>query len=78
MYIVYKQAHGNQLFQAVLHDQVWNGNRAISTTSDVDPQCDYSPGLAEIKNGKKSDLVLANKGTGTSEVGTQIYVSELS
>jgi len=77
MYITYKAEDGNDIYQAMLTDQAWSGNKAIYDTSDISPESDTTPGMASALQGKTSLLILANKSVGTSEAGTQIYVSEL-
>jgi hypothetical protein len=77
MYITYKAEDHNDIYQAMLTDQAWSGNKPIYDSSDIAPESDTTPGMAAAVQGKSSVLILANKGVGTTDAGTQIYVSEL-
>jgi hypothetical protein len=77
MYITYKGEDDNNIYQAMLTDQAWSGNKPIVSSSDIDPTTDSPTGMTAAVQGKDTVLILANKGVGMSEGGMQISVSEL-
>jgi len=81
MYITYKGEGSYNIYQAILNNQVWSGNKPIYESSDIDPTTDQPPGMAvaALSTKGKSDttLIMTNKSVGDSDTGSQIYVSEL-
>lgn len=82
MYITYKGEGSNDIYQAMLTDQAWSGNKPIYQSSDIAPTTDQPPGMTtsaiSTKGKPGTALIMVNKSVGDSDAGYQIYLSELT
>ncbi|MEH0158414.1 phosphatidylinositol-specific phospholipase C domain-containing protein [Limibacter armeniacum] len=70
LYIIYKDAHSDELFTAYFDGSAWYGNTKISDQpGDIDPESNYSPGTAVFDN----KLYLVYKGAHSNELFTAYF-----
>lgn len=83
LYLFYKGAHSNDLYQAFFNSKYWTGNQRIRDISDINPQSDQSPAagilgeqiLMVYKGGNSSNLYYSvldiNGWSGNKKISTE-------
>ena len=72
LFLIYKGAHSNEIYQATWDGTTWTGNARISDVSAINPQTDRSPAFSPFND----QLYMTYKGASTDNIYEAQYTSE--